>query len=184
MGQGLGEFPPCALCIGARHCCMKYKIRQEKEGDEAAIVDVIARAFEGKSYADERDPYLVDGLREAGGLVLSLVAAQGKEIVGQVALSPAKVGDAKYLCIGPIAVVPDVQRKGIGSALMGHALGVAQAYGRDGVVLQGDLTYYSRFGFKVFDGVTYAGDGAEYIQLLPFENTPSGEVVFHRIFSG
>ena len=55
---------------------------------------------------------------------------------------------------------------------MGHALGVAQAYGRDGVVLQGDLNYYSRFGFKVFDTVTYDGDGAEYIQLLPFDDAP------------
>lgn len=162
---------------------MKYKIRQEKEGDEAAIVDVIARAFEGKSFAEDSDRWLVDRLREAGGLVLSLVATQGNKIIGQVALSPAKVGDAKYLCIGPIAVLPDVQGKGIGSALMGHALGVAQAYGRDGVVLQGDLNYYSRFGFKVFDGVTYAGDGAEYIQLLPFEDAPSGEAVFHRVFS-
>ncbi|SMX32113.1 GNAT family N-acetyltransferase [Octadecabacter ascidiaceicola] len=162
---------------------MKYKIRQEQEGDEAAIVDVIARAFAGKSYADEGDATLVDRLREAGGLILSLVATQGKEIVGQVALSAARVGDGKYLCVGPLAVAPHQQRKGIGSDLMGHALGIAQAYGRDGVVLQGDLHYYSRFGFKVFDTVTYDGDGAEYIQLIPFEDTPTGAVVFHRVFS-
>ena len=162
---------------------MKYKIRQEKEGDEAAIVDVIARAFEGKGFAEDSDRTLVDRLRESGGLVLSLVATQGKDVVGQVALSPAKVGDAKYLCVGPIAVLPHVQGKGIGSALMGHALGVAEGYGRDGVVLQGDPRYYSRFGFKVFDSVTYAGDGAEHVQLLPFEDAPSGEVLFHPVFS-
>ena len=162
---------------------MKWKIRQEQIGDEAAIVDVIRRAFEGKAFAEENDATLVDRLRDAGGLVLSLVATQGKEIVGQVALSPARVGDDKYLCVGPLAVVPDLQRKGIGSALMGHALGVAQAYGRDGVVLQGDLNYYQRFGFKVFDTVTYDGDGAEYIQMIPFDDAPSGAVVFHSAFS-
>lgn len=162
---------------------MKWKIRQEMPGDEDAIVDVIARAFEGKSFAEESDRTLVNRLRDAGGLVLSLVATRGKDIVGQVALSPARVGDGKYLCVGPLAVVPALQRQGLGSALMGHALGVAQAYGRDGVVLQGDLNYYSRFGFKVFDGVTFDGDGVEYIQVLPFGEPPSGAVVFHAAFS-
>ena len=53
---------------------MKWKIRQETEGDEAAIRDVVARAFDGKPYADANDAKLVDGLRDAGALVLSLVA--------------------------------------------------------------------------------------------------------------
>jgi putative acetyltransferase len=163
---------------------MKLKIRKESEGDEAAIKDLVARAFEGKSYANESDAKLVDGLRDAGALVLSLVAVVREKIVGQVALSPATVGDAKYLCVGPLAVLPDHQCKGVGTALMGHVLGVAQMYGRDGVVLQGDLNYYSRFGFEVVPTVTYAGDGAEYIQVLPFNGVPSGEVKFHPVFGG
>jgi putative acetyltransferase len=163
---------------------MKYKIRQETIGDEAAIKDVVARAFDGKFYADENDALLVDGLRNAGVLILSLVATLKGQIIGQVALSPATIGDARYLCVGPLAVLPDHQRKGVGSALMGHALGVAQVYGRDGVVLQGDLNYYSRFGFEVFSSVTFTGEGAEYIQVLPFKETPSGDVKFHPVFSG
>lgn len=161
---------------------MKFKIRQEAEGDEAAIVEVVTRAFEGKPYASDDDPKIVGRLRDAGALVLSLVARHKGQIIGQVALSPAQVGEGRYLCVGPLAVSPQFQGNGVGSALMGHALGVAQAYGRDGVVLQGDLTYYSRFGFKVFPSVTYAGDGAEYIQVLPFNGAPSGEVKFHPVF--
>ena len=60
---------------------MKYKIRQETIGDEAAIKDVVARAFDGKFYADENDALLVDGLRNAGALILSLVATLKGQII-------------------------------------------------------------------------------------------------------
>lgn len=163
---------------------MKWKIRQETEGDDVAITQVVARAFEGKSYGDENDAKLVDALRDAGALVLSLVATHKGQIIGQVALSPAKIGEGRYLCVGPLAVLPEHQRKGVGTGLMGHALGVAQVYGRDGVVLQGDLNYYARFGFETFPSVTCAGEGAQFIQVLPFKGTPSGEVKFHPVFTG
>ncbi|WP_375281163.1 GNAT family N-acetyltransferase [Pseudooctadecabacter sp.] len=163
---------------------MKYKIRQEKESDSAAIRDVVARAFEGKSFADPDDKLIVDRLRDDGALVLSLVAEAGGKIIGQVALSPAKVGGLKYLCVGPLAVVPEHQGKGIGADLMGHALGVAQAYGRDGAVLLGDPKYYSRFGFEKVAGVTYDGKGADALQVLPFTDAPSGAVTFHPVLSG
>ena len=163
---------------------MKWKIRQEKDGDEDAIRDVVERAFEGKSFADPDDKFIVERLREDGSLVLSLVAEARGEVIGQVALSPAKVGDLKYLCVGPIAVLPDYHGKGIGSDLMGHALGVARGYGRDGVVLLGDPNYYSRFGFKNFADVTYDGDVGKALQLIPFTVAPSGQVVFHPLLSG
>ncbi len=162
---------------------MKYKIRQERDGDEAAIRDVVERAFAGKSFADPDDKFIVERLREDGSLVLSLVAEGRGQLIGQVALSPAKVGDLKYLCLGPIAVVPEQQGKGIGGDLMGHALGVAQAYGRDGVVLLGDPKYYSRFGFEKFASVSYDGKGADALQLLPFTEPPSGKVVFHPLLT-
>ena len=161
---------------------MKWKIRQEEPSEEAAITDVVACAFAGKPYADDSDQHLVTGLRDAGALVLSLVAVTGKSVIGQVALSPAKVGEGRYLCLGPVAVLPEHQGCGIGSALIEHALGVAQVYGRDGVVLMGNPAYYSRFGFQKFADVTYAGDGAEYVQVLPFGPPPEGEVQFHPVF--
>lgn len=177
-------MPPCAQCKARQFCGMKYKIRQEKDGDADAIKNVVARAFKGKSFADDDDPLIVERLRSDGSLVLSLVAETGGKIIGQVALSPAKIGDLKYLCLGPLAVVPEHQAKGIGGDLVGHALGVAQAYGRDGVVLLGDPNYYSRFGFEKVDTVTYAGMGASHVQVLPFTYVPSGELTMHAVLSG
>lgn len=163
---------------------MKWKIRQETPADEQAIAEVVARAFAGQPFADDNDALIVGALRVAGALVLSLVATEKGRIIGQVALSPATIGAWRYLCLGPLAVLPEYQRRGVGTALMGHALGVAQAYGRDGVVVQGDPKYYNRFGFEVFPQIAFAGEGAEYIQVLPFTGTPSGEVKFHAAFSG
>jgi len=105
-----------------------------------------------------------------------------KSVIGQVAMSPATVGDARYLCVGPLAVLPDHQGVGIGTALMEHALGVAQAYGRDGVVLIGNPTFYSRFGFQKYADVTFDGDGADYVQILSFGPSPKGAVKFHPVF--
>lgn len=163
---------------------MKWKIRQEKEGDEAAIRDVVSRAFAPKPFADPDDELIVERLRADGSLVLSLVAQARGAVIGQVALSPAKIGDLKYLCLGPLAVLPEFQGKGIGADLVGHALGVAQAYGRNGVVLLGDPNYYGRFGFKKVAAVTYDGQGADYVQVLPFGDDPSGALTFHPVLSG
>ena len=163
---------------------MKWTIRQEKPGDEAAIRSVVARAFEGKPYADDNDAVIVERLRDSGSLVLSLVALVRGEIVGQVALSPARIGTSQYLCLGPLAVLQECQGRGIGTDLVGHALGVARVYGRDGVVLMGDPSYYSRFGFVRSADVSYDGDGAEYVQVLPFAAPPRGTVTFHAAFSG
>lgn len=163
---------------------MKWQIRQEKPGEEEAIRDLVAQAFAPMPYGDENDQHIVGRLRDAGALVLSLLAVSGKTVIGQVALSPATIGSGRYLCLGPVAVLPEHQGKGIGSDLIHHALGVAQAYGRDGVVLMGNPAYYERFGFKRYPAVTYDGEGAEYVQILPIGADPAGAVTFHRAFNG
>lgn len=161
---------------------MKIRIRQEVAGDEAAIDGVIAAGFAGKPDADGTEAKIINTLREAGALVLSLVAETKGRIVGQVALSPAMVGADKYLCLGPIAVLPECQGRGVGSDLMAHALGVAWAYGRDGVVLMGDPAFYGRFGFERCPAVTYDGPGADHIQVLCFGPEPRGAVRFHPAY--
>lgn len=91
---------------------MKWKIRQEAAGDEAAIAHVTKAAFAGKAYADGDEAELPGRLREAGALVLSLVAVERKQIIGHACLSPATVGDEKWLGLGPVSVVPDKQGPG------------------------------------------------------------------------
>lgn len=161
---------------------MKWNIRQEKEGDEAAIADVNRAAFDGKAYADGDEFELPAKLRDAGALVLSLVAVEGKTVIGHVALSPAKIGDAKCLGLGPAAVRPDRQGRGIGSALVNHAVAVAQAYGRGGVVLMGDPGFYGRLGFVAETGPTVKGKPSKHLQIVGFDETPTGDVAFHPVF--
>lgn len=167
---------------------MKWTIRQEKPGDEAAIAAVTAAAFAGKAYADGDEDTLPAKLREAGALVLSLVAVQGKTVIGHLALSPALVGGAKWLGLGPVAVLPDKQGQGVGSALVTTSLSVAQSYGRGGVVLMGDPAFYGRLGFEASGALTYDGKPSKHIQVVTFNGNAaddvSGDVQFHSAFGG
>ncbi len=162
---------------------MAWKIRQEAPGDEAAIARVTAAAFDGQPYADGDEADLPGRLRDAGALVLSLVAVQGKTIIGHVALSPARIGDSKCLGLGPVSVHPDMQGRGIGSALVNHAVAVASAYGRGGVALTGDPAFYGRLGFVHDRSVTYRGKPSQFVLVAGFAEPPKGDLQFHAAFN-
>ena len=161
---------------------MKWKIRQEAAGDEVAIAQVTEAAFAGKPYASGDEADLPERLRDVGALVLSLVAVERNQIIGHVCLSPATVGDEKWLSLGPLSVLPNKQGQGIGSALVSTAVGIAQAYGRGGVVLMGDPKFYGRLGFEQTSGVTYNGSETRHLQVYPFGQVPSGAAMFHKAF--
>lgn len=161
---------------------MKWNIRQEKAGDEAAIAEVTRVAFAPKAFSDGSEAVLPAQLREAGALVLSLVAEEKKSIIGHIALSPAKVGVAKWLAVGPVSVRPDRQGRGIGSALVNNAVAVARAYGRGGVVLTGDPAFYGRLGFVHSDAMTLGGKPNKHLQFIAFDGDPVGDVHFHAAF--
>jgi len=161
---------------------MKWKIRQEAAGDEAAIAQVTEAAFAGKPYASGDEADLPERLRDAGALVLSLVAVERKQIIAHVCLSPATVGGEKWLSLGPLSVLPNKQGQGIGSALVSTAVGIAQAYGRGGVVLMGDPKFYGRLGFEQTSDVTFNGSETRHLQVYPFGETPLGAAVFHEAF--
>jgi predicted N-acetyltransferase YhbS len=80
---------------------------------------------------------------------LALVARDGGRIVGSVRLWDVDAGeDCPALLLGPLAVHPDVQGAGVGSALMKEAIARAKSFGHGAIVLVGDAPYYSRFGFS------------------------------------
>lgn len=119
-------------------------IRDEHAGDAAAIREVVRAAFAGAEHSSGTEPAIVDGLREAGALTVSLVALDESGIAGHVAISPVSVGAAKdWYGLGPVAVRPDCQRKGIGSALIREALGALRTRGAAGCVVLGDPAYYA-----------------------------------------
>lgn len=119
-----------------------YFCRPEHSADIAAIRGILERAF--PTPAEAR---LVDALRAAGRLALSIVASDGKSLVGHVAFSPVRVGDATGLGLAPMAVLPPHQGKGVGALLVRE--GIASCVQRDCgfLVVLGEPEYYGRFGF-------------------------------------
>jgi predicted N-acetyltransferase YhbS len=90
-----------------------------------------------------RDSYIAE---------LDLVAMQHNRIVGHIILTRAKVIDLQnseheVLCVGPLSVMPDFQKQGIGSTLMENSITIAKELGFSGMILFGNPDYYHRFGF-------------------------------------
>ena len=95
---------------------MTHDIRSERSDDFASIREVTEVAFAGTTYASGDEQDIVDRLRSAGALPVSLVATIDGEVIGHVAFSPAKAADATgpWFTLGPVSVHPDKQRQGIG----------------------------------------------------------------------
>jgi putative acetyltransferase len=121
-------------------------IRPEKHKDIAAIRNVNEQAFGSPAEAD-----LVDALRRNGKATLSLVAEDDGQVVGHILFSPVTIesGDARLVGVGlaPMAVLPELQNRGIGSLLVRHGLEACRQSGRQFAVVLGHPEYYPRFGF-------------------------------------
>lgn len=151
MGDGLGRV----FTDGVPEP-LPVSIRLEGPGDEPAVRGVNLAAFPGPEEAA-----IVDRIRrEAPAGWQSLVACDAHGgIVGHVLLTPCRVeGDGgasvgEVLAIGPIAVLPAVQFRGVGSSLMASAMSLAVARAVPALVLLGHPSYYPRFGFEPARGV-------------------------------
>ncbi|WP_053546118.1 GNAT family N-acetyltransferase [Corynebacterium deserti] len=163
-----------------------FHIRAEESDDIQAIFDVTQAAFSGIEHSDGTEQEIVDKLRSAGALSLSLVAEDEGQVVGHIAASEVVIaGSAQgWFGIGPVSVRPDRQQQGIGIALMGSALDQLRAEDAAGVVLLGDPGYYQRFGFEAVDGLVYPGAPAEYFMAvrLNAREFPQGVVEYHQAF--
>lgn len=162
-------------------------IRDELPGDEAAIGAVTAAAFAGKSYSDQTEPQIIERLRAAGALDLSLVAENDGEIVGHVAFSAVEIEDGAegWYGLGPVSVRPDRQGEGIGSALIRRGLADLAGLGACGCVLVGSPKFYPRFGFRECRTLTYPDLPVEYFMYVLLRGEmPSGIVRFHTAFYG
>lgn len=132
-------------------------IRAELPGDVEAIRAVTAAAFRGVPHhappvevgGDPGEATLIGWLRDDSGWIpdLSLVAVEDDDVIGHVVCSRAHVGVRPALGLGPLSVLPQCQGTGVGTALMGAVLEVAESLGEPLVALLGEPAYYSRFGF-------------------------------------
>ena len=160
-------------------------LRPEAPGDEEAIFALTEAAFRGTEYSDGTEPYIVDRLRADGDLALSLVALDKRRIVGHVAISPVTISDgtSDWCGLGPVSVWPEMQKLGIGSALIRRAIADMRERGAKGIVLLGSTDYYPRFGFRHEPQLTYPGPPAEYFQCLVLDGElPSGKVAYAPAF--
>lgn len=160
-------------------------IREETPGDAGIIREITEAAFATAPHASGTEGRIVDALRAAGALHLSLVAEEDGAVVGHVAFSPVTIGGATcgWSGLGPVSVRPDRQGLGIGSLLIRAGLERLRTDGVQGCVVLGNPGYYGRFDFVADPALTYPGPPAEYFMALRFGGpAPAGLVAYHPAF--
>ena len=156
-------------------------VRDARAADHSAIREVLLAAFPGPDEAD-----LVEQLRANGAAVIELVADSNGQIVGHILFSPVEA-PFRALALAPLAVSPDRQRQGIGSALVdaGHAIAREQCW--DAVFVLGDPAYYRRFGYDTALAATfnspYAGPSFMIVSLGGALDADGGQVQYADAFA-
>lgn len=155
------------------------KVRLERGGDEGAIRQLVTSCF-----ATAGEAKLVDALREAGELSVSVVCENESEIVGYVALSPVRIeGLVVGAGLGPVAVSQKCRGQGIGAQLVDTALEFARGLGFPIAVVLGEPDYYARFGFRPASQFlledTYGGGAAFQALELRAGGKPAEGGVIH-----
>ena len=161
-------------------------IREEKTADIPVISEVTIAAFETMEISDHTEQFIVEALRAAKALVISLVAEVDGRVVGHIAFSPVVMSDGtkNWYGLGPVSVHPDFQREGIGKALIHEGLSRLKNLKAKGCCLVGHPQYYRQFGFRNVEGLIYEGVPKEVFFVLSFDGSvPDGNVIFHEAFS-
>lgn len=148
--RGSGDVPMSRTRAAGSPLPLSLSIRPESIDDEPAIHEVTEAAFGRATEAD-----LIDCLRASDAWIpgLSLVAAGADgRVIGHLLLSDVTLatvdGLKKVLSLGPVAVDPRHQRRGVGSALIRACIDAAEAREEPLVVVLGHPWYYPRFGFE------------------------------------
>lgn len=163
-------------------------IREEHEGDYTSIAGVTARAFANAEHSDQTEPFIIERLRAAGALAVSLVAVEHDTVIGHIAFSPVTIDGTHggWFGLGPVSVEPEHQAKGIGSILIRQGLEQLRARRAAGCVVLGDPAYYRRFGFEHDEALRYEGPPPEYFMRLRLtsDEPPAGLVAYAASFIG
>lgn len=161
-------------------------LRKETTADIESITQITIAAFKDHPISNQTEHFIIHGLRAAGALTLSLVAEIDGRVVGHIAFSPVVISDGTkgWYGLGPVSVLPERQKRGIGKGLIEEGLSRLKDMGGKGCMLVGDPNYYQRFEFRNFPELVYGGVPPEVFLALPFNETvPQGTVVFHEGFA-
>ena len=138
---------PIIVRAGEAFIGIPILIRPETEQDHEALRQVNRLAF-----GQQEEVRLVDALRAGGFVRLSLVAENNGQVVGHILFSELTIitqsGTVMALALAPMALLPDFQKKGIGSALVRRGLEICREQGQRIVVVLGHPNFYPRFGFS------------------------------------
>lgn len=160
-------------------------IRDEKDTDYRFISDVTKSAFETMEISNNTEQFIIEALRSAKALIVSLVAEVDGLVVGHIAFSPVIMSDGAkdWYGLGPVSVHPDFQRKGIGKALIQEGLSRLRNLKAKGCCLVGHPKYYRQFGFNNVERLLHEGVPQEVFFAFSFDgNMPQGNVIFHEGF--
>ncbi|HVL35879.1 MAG TPA: N-acetyltransferase [Burkholderiales bacterium] len=163
----------------------KPVIRSETAADAGAIAEVTEAAFRTLEVSNHTEQFIIEALRAAGALAVSLVAEAEGRVVGHVAFSPVTISDGTpdWYGLGPVSVLPQYQRQGIGKALIREGLARLKALNARGCCLVGHPEYYEKLGFRNIPGLAHEGVPPRYFVALPFTGrVPQGTVSFHEAF--
>jgi len=163
----------------------KIMIRNDTPDDVSAITEVTIAAFNTLDISDHTEQFIIKALRAANALTVSLVAEMDGRVVGHIAFSPVTISDdtPNWYGLGPVSVLPEYQRKGIGKALIEERLSRLKELNAQGCCLVGHPDYYRKFGFNNMPGLVVEGVSQEVFFALSFDGyTPKGTIGFHEAF--
>ena len=161
-------------------------IRAETDADIDAITEVTIAAFETLEISNHTEQFVIAALRAAQALTISLVAQVNGRVVGHIAFSPVTLSDGtrNWYGLGPVSVLPEYQRQGIGKALIREGLARLQEIRAQGCCLVGHPEYYGQFGFTNPPRLGHEGVPPEAFFALSFDGSmPQGTVTFHEAFT-
>ena len=160
-------------------------IRNETNADVDMISEVTMAAFKTLEISNHTEQFIIEALRAAQALTLSLVAELDGRVIGHIAFSPVNISDGTqdWYGLGPVSVLPEHQRKGIGKSLIQEGLSQLKSLNAQGCCLVGHPDYYKQLGFENISGLVYEGVLPEIFLALSLDrHIPQGAVTFHEGF--
>jgi len=163
----------------------KIVIRNETGADVGTITEVTVAAFKTLEISNHTEQFIIEALRAAKALTVSMVAELHGRVIGHIAFSPVTISDRtrNWFGLGPVSVLPEYQRQAIGKALIQEGLSRLKDLNAQGCCLVGHPDYYRQFGFRNISALVHHGVPQKVFLALPFDrHSPQGVVEFHEAF--
>ena len=163
----------------------KIIIRNEIDADVDAITEVTVEAFKTLEISNHTEQFIIEALRADNALTVSLIAEVDGRVVGHVAFSPVTISDGteNWYGLGPVSVLPEHQREGIGKSLILEGISRLKGLNAKGCCLVGHPNYYRKLGFKNVSGLVHEGVPQEVFLAMSFDGQiPQGTANFHDGF--